>query len=501
MINSKIRKATALALTGVMALSMAACGDKEGEGNPTPTSQGTNNPAATSGPNNDGDTENENPSQGDQQGNTVGGLNDDTSVEPWAGSSPRTIRIGTWFDHYYDSTHTDIYDQPEVSNLETAEMQLANVRRVEDKYNVRIEYINLTWNGIMESINTSIMAGSPDCDIYEADLQFGIPAIMNGYAMAIEDYASPNDDIFTDQVVFRYLDVPGMDKHYMFQGSALDLGAYPLGFNMNLIDEAGLENPQDLYDRGEWTWNKFAEYLRILTKDTDGDGNPDQYGLTGWWTTMFNYLMMSNGTHVASGAQETLSSPATIEVLEFMYQIYQTDKTAKPWNPDDWDANNVFSDGKVAFWVSATWIQKGNSSSDLGFEFGIVPWPVGPSGNQDTNSQIAVAGNWSMIPAGVERPELVYQVYKEYSNWYDGDLEYRDDTEWSEDMMETERNFSYLKMMGSTTPWFDLWDKIGDVNAGYAMVTSKAEEVLTAAQAAEQQKQLVQDYLDLNLGK
>ena len=34
-------------------------------------------------------------------------------------------------------------------------------------------------------------------------------------------------------------------------------------------------------------------------------------------------------------------------------------------------------------------------------------------------------------------------------------LEYRDDTEWAEDMMETERNFSYLKLMGETTPWFD----------------------------------------------
>ena len=42
---------------------------------------------------------------------------------------------------------------------------------------------------------------------------------------------------------------------------------------------------------------------------------------------------------------------------------------------------------------------------------------------------------------------------------------------------------------------------VGDINAPYAMVTSKAEEVLTAAQAAEQQKQIVQDYLDLNLGK
>lgn len=496
MFNSKIRKATALALTGVMAFFMTACGGSDDkEKTPTPTTAASN---PTSAPKED----NEDPSGTNDPGETTpsGNEGEVSSVEPWPGS-PRTIRIGTWFDQYYDSTHTDVYDQPKVSNLETAEMMLNNVRRVEEKYNVRIEYVNLTWEGIMESINTSIMAGSPDCDIYQVDLQFGVPAVMNDYATAIEDMTSANDDVFTDQIVFRYLDIPGMDKHYLFQGAALDLGAYPLGFNMNLINEAGLDNPQDLYDKGEWTWDKFTDYLRILTKDTDGDGNTDQYGYTGWWTTMFNNLMMSNGTHVASGAQEQLSSPATIEVLELMYQIYQTDKTAKPWNEEDWAVNNEYYDGKVAFWQAPSWVQQGHLSSDVGFEIGIVPWPVGPSGNQETNSQIAVLGNWNIIPAGVERPDFVYQVYKEFSNWYDGDLEYRDDTEWAEDMMETERNFEYLKMMSQTTPWFDLWDKISDVNAGFAMITSNPDAVLTPAQAAEQQKQLVQDYLDLNFGK
>lgn len=492
MFNNKIRRAAALALTGAMAVSMTACGGGEASSDPTTA------PTATTAPVSGDNTDPAPTESGEQPGtSTSGSINEDTSVAPWAGDTPRTIRIGTWYDHYYDSTHTSIYDNPEVSNAETSQMQLDNVRRIEEKYNVRIEFVNLTWEGIMESINTSIMAGSPECDIYEADLQFGVPAALNGYAMPLEDFVPADDDIFTDQTVFRYLDIAGIDETYMFQGAALDLSAYPLGFNMDMLDEAGLENPQDLYDSGEWTWDKFAEYLRVLTKDTDGDGNIDQYGYTGWWTTMLNYLLMSNGAHIAAGSQEQISSPATIEVLDFMYQIYQVDKTARPWNGDDWAVNNDFYDGTVGFWCSAAWVQQGHLSSDVGFEIGVVPWPIGPSGDVNTNSQIAVAGNWYMIPTGAERPELLYQVIKEYSNWYDGDLEYRDETEWFEDMMETERNFEYLKMMGQTTPWFDLWDKVGSVNAGYAMVTSKAEEVLTAAQAAEQQKQIVQDFLDL----
>ena len=46
----------------------------------------------------------------------------------------------------------------------------------------------------------------------------------------------------------------------------------PLGFNLQMIEDANLEDPRDLVERGEWTWEKFREYCKVLTKDTDGDG-------------------------------------------------------------------------------------------------------------------------------------------------------------------------------------------------------------------------------------
>lgn len=98
----------------------------------------------------------------------------------------RTIRIGTWYDHYYDSTNTDIHDDPSVADEELAQQHFDIVKEVEDKYNVKIEFVNLTWTGIQESINTSILAGQPDCDIYEVDLSFGIPAALNGYATNLQ---------------------------------------------------------------------------------------------------------------------------------------------------------------------------------------------------------------------------------------------------------------------------------------------------------------------------
>lgn len=501
MFNRKMKKIVSIALAGTMVMSMTACGNDSEDPKPSPTpttaakpndSQQDDNNSNPSNDNDDNQTDNNQPTEGSVT----------LPVEPHAGSTPRTIRIGTWYDQYYDSTHSDIYANPEVNNPETAQMMFDAVKKVEEKYNVRLEYVNLTWDGAMESINTSIMSGTPDCDVYQVDLQFGVPATLNGYATALEDILPPEADIFNDQTVFKYLKIENIDNSYLFTGSALDCGACLLGFNMDMIDEAGLENPQDLYDRGEWTWEKFREYCRFLTKDTDGDTINDQWGYSGWFNTMFSYLCMSNGTHVAGGKTESLSSPATIEVLDFMYQLYQVDKTARPFDYENWDINTtVYTTGTVGFWTTYTWVQSGNGlSSDVGFEIGMVPWPIGPSGNQETNSQVAVAGNWYMIPVGVERPELVYAVLEEWSNWYNNDLSYRDDTEWHEDKCETERNWEYLKKAGQSTPWFDLWANVTDFNAPQDVINPDGDSASTAAQAAEQYKQLVQDFLDTYMG-
>ncbi|MCC8100802.1 MAG: hypothetical protein LIP11_00570 [Clostridiales bacterium] len=34
-----------------------------------------------------------------------------------------------------------------------------------------------------------------------------------------------------------------------------------------MLDNAGLESPNDLYERGEWTWDKWREYMITLTQD------------------------------------------------------------------------------------------------------------------------------------------------------------------------------------------------------------------------------------------
>jgi len=469
-----MKKLIPILLTFALILAAAACSNNQG-GNAAPNTPNTTTQQQTA----------------EQPGGTADVTPADTT---------RTIRVGIWFDEYYDSTHTDIYANPNVSDEVRAQMILDNLRAVEEKYNARLEYINLTWDGTIESINTSIMAGAPDCDIYYADLQFGIPAVLNGYAQALESFLPADSDVLTTQTVLKHLNILDDPNNYLFTREERNAEGYPLGFNLNMIQEANLEDPRDLYDKGEWTWDKWREYLQVLTKDTNSDGVTDVYGYGGYWTNMLDNMLFANNAHIAGDVKEGLSSPATLEVMEFFNTIYNVDKTARPWNSDDWESNltQPFVDGQLAFFVTKDWIiqDKADSGKALNYELGVVPWPYGPSGNKEGSQKFKTAGNWQIIPIGVKDPEFVFNFYYDYVNWFKGDVDLRDEGgifDWQADMYLTERNFEMAVENGRINA-FDIWSDIG-LGDDLSMVPIMNGES-TPAQYAEEKKQIVQTRLN-----
>ena len=419
----------------------------------------------------------------------------------------RTITMATWWDMYYTSAHQDVDDQPDVSNYETAQMQLDNMRKIEEKYNVEFYAENMTWDGVIASINASIMAGKPDCDVYLTDLQFGVPAVLKGYAQSVDEYGA--EDRIKEATVAKGLKIGDSDKTYLFTEQAVNSNSvYVLGFNMDMIKAENLENPQDLYEKGEWTWDVFMDYMKKLTKDTDGDGATNVYGYGGWWTTFLTYMLMANDADIAATDKEHLSDPKTVETISFMYDMYNVEKVARPWNADDWEYNNDYKSGEMAFWISANWIASGNGDADetkIPFEVGMVPFPMGPSCDGDYNTK-ATAGNWYMIPKGIADSDLVFNVMYDWMNWYDFDTTYRDDNEWAQNVTyapkaeDPERNFNLL-LGAASKEAFDPWGSMQIDGQGVINMWEIMNGDKTAAQYVEENKQLVQEAIDQAFGK
>ena len=412
----------------------------------------------------------------------------------------RHIIVACFYDRYYDSSHHDIFDDPNVNDPETALMTLNRVRYVEEKYDVIIEYVNMTWDGIIENIPISIMTGWPDADVYIGDTQFLIPAVLNGMATSLEDMGIPADhDVFAppgENIVMESFKIPGQDKTYMFTTAGVDTGMYMLGYNREMIQNHNLEDPQDLWYKGEWTWEVFREYCRVLT-----DVSQDIYGYSGLWSNFLQSLLFSNDTAFAAGPVQTVDSPKTLEVLNFIHELYNVDKTARPWNSDDWAINNsIYAEGKSGFWISAFWINDEYGGTSSTFDIGMVPFPVGPQGNFETMATTNISGNYYFIPRYIKDADEVFNIIYDLENWHEGDLEYRDDIQWWKDLMISQSNIDAY-MSASGRMGFDLLMDLGfPPSIPLILETTMGPAEYTPAQYAETYRQVFQDALDNYFG-
>jgi len=511
----KFRKVMAVILAAALTFSMAACGGKETTDNGTTNTPATGNETAGT----TGETA--------KPGNTTtGGTNDE-------------IIIGTWWLQYYDSSATDLFADPSYeTNLDTpenteeelhtnainrqiAQYKLDNVKTMEQKHGIKFYWENLTFEGIRDSINTSILAGSPDCDLYFVDATMGIPAQMNGLAIDLKTILPADHDIFTEQKIATYYDL-GDGRACLFTAKSAQSAVedtYPLGFNVQMLEDANLEDPRVLWERGEWTWDKFIEYCQVLTQDTDGDGQNDQFGFCGFSKDTMMQLLMSNNAGIAKGNKEGLSSPETAECLQLLYDMYNTYNVCYPYDLAEggapWDTmRRAYREGTVAFSPIAAWIlddgknyNPGYEDQHLQFDIAFVRWPVGPSGNKDTNAgKNLVPNGCLMIPAGCQEPEKVFNVMYDFWN-FTGDVEttiqYRDDRaalNWwyvstSNKPELQEANFEVMKDCGSKTVT-DLWDGVGIEMDWNSLING----TMTPAQFQETYKQTYQDALDSYLG-
>ena len=440
---------------------------------------------------------------------------------------PRHIVIGVTWDIFYDSTHTDVYDNPGYTGDLAQDMMFERVRYVEEKWNVTFEFLNMTYSGSKESINTSIMAGTPDVDVYMVGLAVAAPAIANGYAIDLRDILPADHPVLNGtDVVLSYIDVGNGSISLLIPNKKENMVAdtKPLAFNLQMIEAANLEDPRDLVARGEWTWDKFVEYCIALTRDIDGDGIIDVYGFGGWPEDYLSNLLMSNGTYIAAGPKENLTSPEVAETLQFMQDLNVTYGVMYPIpEQNGWDVcRYLYREQKVAFTPIAAWIMssfddyayKQPDLPQLEFDMVFVPWPVGPSGDAATNAAKSTSATGYMIPVGVEEPLLVFNVLYDILNWYNYDpadpvaaeaaLEVRDNEEalswWygvvAKDIELQDYNFNVMYEMGLRQQ-FEMWNNLGVSMELTALVNGD----YTVAQYQEMFKQPVQDAITLLMGE
>jgi multiple sugar transport system substrate-binding protein len=292
------------------------------------------------------------------------------------------------------------------------DLELSTEQRIADLWAARhpgvrvsVEAITSTYG---EKLATSIASGAPP-DVFLLDSP-DIPAFVDrGLALDLAPYLS--------RVGYDPSDVFPEVRRVFQRGR--QLFALPKGFtpfvvyyNRKLFRELGVAEPPD----SGWTWDGFLAAAKALTRDLDGDGRIDIYGLNfprqlyEWVPFVWSAggdILDPTGTRTAG----YLDGPATVETFAFLTSLVTEHGVAPPIQfLRGGDAMRVarFYLGRQGMLVSAHWhlprLLDYAARGDL--EIGVAPIPRRPGSPLQT---AVYASGWA-VPATAPYRRLAVEL-------------------------------------------------------------------------------------------
>jgi len=197
-------------------------------------------------------------------------------------------------------------------------------------------------------------------------------------------------------------------KQYLLPKDYSPLGVY---YNKKLFDAAGVTYPKE-----DWTWDDLLATAQQLTKDENGDGVPEVWGiqLPATWTTGFEYWIGAAGGKLISEDGKKyigyMDSPEVIRAVQFYADLYNKYKVAPP--PADLNqfggGNSEFDNGAAAMRLFGRWPQSGlktNPNIDLG---------VAPPPQDKQRANVLFWGGFG-IASTSKTPEIVCKFLTYYA--------------------------------------------------------------------------------------
>ena len=203
-----------------------------------------------------------------------------------------------------------------------------------------------------------------------------------------------------------------------------DLSCFAFAYNKDLFDEAGLEYPDP---ENPYTWEEFADVCQKLTKDKDGDGEIDQWGVANANAFGFTPYVYGNGGQFLNDDQTKVVIDEN-QNFKDAFQYY-TDLTLKykvtPTVEQDTALGGYqrWLDGQVAFYACGTWdVAAFMDDATFPYNWDLCGWPVGPNGDGKSTAWLGTVG--FAVSSQAKNPDLCAEGAKkvlEEAGWTDTD--------------------------------------------------------------------------------
>ena len=277
------------------------------------------------------------------------------------------------------------------------------------KTGIKVELEILPWGEYWTKLQALSATGNMP-DVYCMSAAYAWEYADKKMAMNLQSWFDRDfnaDDYFMPVTEFGWIRYPD---------SAGDLYAVPfrwvlggLFYNKDLFDAAGVAYPTD-----DWTYDDMLAAAQELTKDGDGDGKTDVWGMFVQPDhILYDPMVAANGGSVLDPANKkcNLTEPAALESLQWIVDAVYTHEVSPPPGlvgaEEGQFKAGVFPSGRVAMVVDgsyniATW-------KDLPFGWDVVSQPAGSAGK-------AVYGGPDSfsIASGTQHPDEAWQFVSHF---------------------------------------------------------------------------------------
>lgn len=189
-----------------------------------------------------------------------------------------------------------------------------------------------------------------------------------GLLLPLDRYADADSRFDADE--YLPASIEGSSLQGVLYGLPYDVSNHLPYYNRQMFQESGLADPVD------WTWDELIDMAKTLTRDFDGDGNIDVYGLGldaaewHWPSIMASFdveLFNEDGTEIYA------TSPEFVEFMEWHFSLIYQEGIA----PQDPGGIGRFVDEGVAIATFGPWYRPTMETAQTSFEYDVAVPPMG----------------------------------------------------------------------------------------------------------------------------
>ena len=280
----------------------------------------------------------------------------------------KTLKIAVWHEG----------EKPELGDSDSEDAWYYSLKNAAEEFNCEIEWIIDTQENHFNNFIQKSLSGEVYADILLCHSWNYVSLIQQGLLQPTTEFIKNAED---PERWNQSIALNGENWALSPQG----LNYFPTYYyliNTKLLNSLGLEHPQELAKRGEWTWEKFREYCQAATDPSTGTYGVGCFMLAHMLknTNDFDYAVVDENGVYQNGFTHPSSKDKGLEVLEMVQKMSQEDKSILGTWTDGMEAMNetlnAFKDGKLLFAYYPT----PESLKNSGFtDYSIVTLPLGPS--------------------------------------------------------------------------------------------------------------------------